>query len=383
MMGNIFAMSEDIKKVGFLNEKLPCPYCGEKQSNRISLNGSYEIKDPFGGDGTRVPRFLCRNCGQGYTKNTNVVRSWNYGYEERSKRLTMKTNPITKWSERNVGPTFKKLKSHQNQKTEDELFKRIDDLIIEQGFLEVAKVKERLRIGTTTYYRYMKKLRNRLFWNGNTRTARAKAILKEVVLLELKTKAQIHERKRPQILRVFVLCDKESKIAYDYFLVGKKKFFRRVYFFNEQVDKFGHFYITPELIKHLGLLREQHPNLIIELDCEVATTKRLSKMAPHLFCKAKNTKRFWSGLERYKMRRKLSFAWTMVVDYEKRKKIRDERQKLKGLTKKMEDEKAKTKKKQTAKKEIKPPHPVLALNSHLNMLLSIYNQHHISRLNRN
>ena len=142
--------------------------------------------------------------------------------------------------------------------------------------------------------------------------------------------------------------------------------------------KFGHFYITPELIKHLSLLREQHPNIVFELDCEVATTKRLLKIAPHLFCEARSNKRFWSGLEKYKMRRKLSFAWTMVVDYDERKKKRDERQKLKKLAKQNKEEAKNTK----PKKEIKPPHPVLTLNSHLHMLLSIYNQHHISRLNR-
>lgn len=75
-----------------------------------------------------------------------------------------------------------------------------------------------------------------MFWNENTKTARAKATLKEVVLLELKTKAKVEERKRPEIIRVFVLCDKESQIAYDYFLVRKKRFLRRVYRFNEQTN---------------------------------------------------------------------------------------------------------------------------------------------------
>lgn len=331
-------------------ERLPCPFCKEERADKIRFNGSYILKNTADDESAVVPRFLCRSCGQGYTKSTNVAPAWNYGYEERGKRLTMKTTPIAEWNERNVGPTFKKLKSHHNQKNEDELFKKIDDLIVEKGFLEVSKVKSRLKIGTSTYYRYMKKLKHRLFWNENTKTARSQAALDKALLLELKTKIVIESGQKPEILRVFILFDKETQIAYDYFLVRKKKL-HRIYQFNEQVARFGHFYITPELIKHLKQLKNLSPNLVIELDCEKATTKRLLKYTPHLFKPtARYTRTFWQNLERYKMRRNLTFGWKIAL-----------------------------------KKQEKQPSansPAWELHQDLYMLLSIYNQHHIARLTK-
>lgn len=314
-------------------KKPPCPYCPETVEQKIKSNGSYTVNK---GDKV-VRRFLCGNCGNGFTPHLRLQPDWNYQREVK---------------------VFRKLKSQHNQEREAELFKRIDDAIIEKGFFEVAKMKRRLKIGTTTYYRYLSQLTRRLLWSGEIQHVWENLILDRAVLLELKTRLKKDPKSdadpsktRRETLRVFILFDKETHLAYDFFLVRKKKQYR---FKNFDEDRFfGHVFMTSEMLTHLKNLKARYPRLVIEVDCHPTLRKTLIERSPELF--VASPKRyfasFWNELEKFKMRRNLSFNWTL-----------------------------------TSKKLEENPNAFISqvgeLQTNLKSLLSVYNRHHLLRLEK-
>lgn len=345
-----------------IENKPPCPFCKEKNQEKIHLNGSYVVskdkKNDDGSFGTRVHRFLCRNCGEGFTKHLHVERSWNYGYSKRPKRRTMKTEH-SEYDPRNEGEIFKKLKSFHNQNKERELFEKIDQAIVRRGFFEVQEMKRFLGIGTTTYYRYLTGLRHKMFWSEDNPSIKSIA-LEHGLLVELKTKLYLAKTEseekdnRRETIRVFILFDKETHLAFDFFLVRKKKY--RSLFPSDKPENdlayFGHIYSTPQMVHYTKILKFRHPSLQVELDCGPQTKKMLLKSAPEIFKKSRSSyATFWKDLEKFKLKRNLSFSWT--------------------LTGKKIEEKPNSYTTQAGE-----------LKSQLMTFLSIYNRHHLVRLEK-
>ena len=343
--------------------KPTCPFCKEQRQEKIHLNGNYvvskEKKNADGSFGTTVYRFICKSCGEGFTKHLRIERGWNYGYVKNTKRRTMRTLHC-EYDARNEGNIFKKLKSHHNEQKEKALFERIDEAVIRRGFLEVQQMKRFLGIGTTTYYRYLKNLHQKMFWNEDTPAIKS-IDLKNGLLVELKTRLYIgdDEPKNPanrrKTIRVFILFDKETHLAFDFFIVRKKKY--RSLFPSDkpesEIDYLGHIYSTPQVIGYAKLLKGRSAGLQIELDCQPQMKKMLLKASPDIFKKARaSSAAFWKELEKFKLRRNLTFSWT--------------------LTGKKIEERPKSFVTQTGE-----------LQSQIRTLLSIYNRHHLVRLEKN
>lgn len=304
-----------------IETKPPCPFCKEKHRDKIHLNGSYIVsKDEKNADGSlgiKVHRYLCKNCGEGFTKHLRIEEAWNYGYSKRTKRRTMKAQH-SEYDPRNEGKIFKKLKSTHNEKKERELFEKIDQAIIRRGFLEVQEMKRFLGIGATTYYRYLTGLRHKLFWSEDN--SAIKSISFEIgLLVELKTKLYLDDSEkkstRRETVRVFILFDKETHLAFDFFLVRKKKY--RSLFPSDKPESdlayFGHIYSTPQVVNYLKLLRGRHGSFQIELDCGPQTKSMLLKSAPEIFTTSRLTHAtFWRDLEKFKLKRNLNFSWTLT-----------------------------------------------------------------------
>lgn len=345
--------------------KPPCPFCEKKtpkMPEKIHLNGSYVVnkdkKNDDGSFGTTVHRYLCKNCGEGFTKHIRIERGWNYGYAKRPKRRTMKTQHSA-YDPRNEGEVFNKLKSLHNEQKERELFERIDQAIVRQGFLEVQKMKRFLGIGSTTYYRYLRRLRNNLFWSEDNSAIKSIA-LENGLLVELKTKLYLTDTEaekkttRRETIRVFILFDKDTHLAFDFFLVRKKKY--RSLFQNDKPENdlayFGHTYSTPQVVHYVKLLNSRHPSLQFELDCGPQTKKMLLKSDPEIFKNSRKTHAtFWKDLEKFKLKRNLNFSWTL-----------------------------------TGKKITANPtsytNQTIELQAQIRTFLSIYNRHHLVRLEK-
>lgn len=345
------------------NEKLACPFCKANKAGQIRKNGSYTVKNNSDDSDGVIIRYQCKNCGEGFTAHTNITPIWNHGFTKRTKRLTRKMKPLSDFDERNVGPEFRKEKSHHNQRIENAIFKKIDTLIIEKGFLRITKIKSELKMGVATYYRYMETLKRRTFWKNDIEVVRSHASMNRLILLELKTKiypTPEKDRKRKDIIKVFILFDKETHLAYDFFLITKQK--KRRSFLN-----FGNQYTAPELVNYLKNLKNRFPKLLIEVDCENRTKEYLLKKAPELFNpSARYFASFWKDLEKYRMRKTLSFGWTISE-----KKVAKRK---KSLVKELGEQKAEM--------VWNPISPISELRINLNLLLSIYNQHHLVRLTK-
>jgi hypothetical protein len=343
--------------------KLPCPFCKEKRAEKIRFNGTYVVskdqKNDDGSFGITVRRFRCGSCGEEYTKHTNFENAYNHGYTERPKRRKLRLRQV-KYDARNEGEYFQKKKSHHNEKKEKALFQKIDQAIIRRGFLEVEKMKKFLGIGTTTYYRYLKRLSLIPFGNEETPAIKKGIEFTNGLLIELKTKLQIDPTKnqtteaRRETSRVFILFDKDTHLAFDFFVVRKKKY--RSAFSGWQPEKdlvfFGHSYSTPQLVHYLKLLKVRFPSLIVEMDCGAQTQTTLLSSAPEIFKKSRSGFTvFWRDLEKFKLRRNLTFSWTL-----------------------------------TGKKLEENPRAYISQVSDLiiqiNTLLSIYNRHHLVRLEK-
>ena len=265
----------------------------------------------------------------------------------------------SEYDPRNEGKVFKKLKSLHNEQKERELFERMDQAIVRRGFFDVQKMKRFLGIGATTYYRYLAGLRHKIFWSEDNSAIKSIA-LEEGLLVELKTKLYLANPKseendtRRETVRVFILFDKETHLAFDFFLVRKKKY--RSLFPTDKPENdlayFGHIYSTPQVVHYAKLLKSRHPNFKVELDCGPQTKKMLLKADPDIFKKSRLTHdTFWKDMGKFKLKRNLNFSWTL-----------------------------------TGQKIEEQPHSFTSqtgeLQTQIRTFLSIYNRHHLVRLEK-
>lgn len=271
-----------------------CPYCEEER--KIRRQGEYRVE----GRDKPVLRFFCRSCNRSFSSHTTGYKD----YDTINEKFVWRSE---------------KSSDYRKEKRE-ELFNRIDEYLIRQGFTKVSTVLEKVGIGKSTYNRYLKSLSSR-FVNKFT-AQRKKVRLKRALLLELKTKFE-GKKKSPgrirnsDVVRAFVLFDEDTGLAFEFFLTQKKDPERRKKISGSTLDRdyrFGHRTTLPRLHYYLMKLKANSPELRVRVDCSSYVRDFLLNKDEAFYSKAlaKETRSYWRDLERVKIKRQLRFRWTML-----------------------------------------------------------------------
>jgi hypothetical protein len=302
-------------------EDIECPFCkllevrqNKKRVHKTAKNGFYNVKNPINNQLEKVNKYICKICGEAFTKNLNLQEDYSFGYFERVKKgnkkiITRETKVI---NEKYKGPIIRKLHSKYRIRKQEDIFKKIDKYIIQKGILNISTLKRELEIGATTYYRYIKNLKTRSQFSLNTKSVPDKCNMKNLFLQEIniRTVKKFSEPKHvgeAHGIKILVLMDSDSGLVVGAYIL----------LFNEEGrnKKFQNWknYRPLLVIKDLKNKIEKYKIERIEVNCDKFFKRYLESKIPNAFAyQKKSTCKFLDDLKKFRIKKTMSYHVTIL-----------------------------------------------------------------------